>query len=141
LDKNPHFWIGNTKNCPSLATVFHARALFYDCEFTNIVNGKVLWVNIRITFKNQRPPAEVAPVPSRGHPHTPSWWWSLIAGSIISYLFFIKKQILRSYSTPHLASNSFSCKIKRLKERSLLIIILSLNLEKSRLYYQVSMSI
>jgi len=23
-------------------------------------------------FKNQRPPAEVAPAPSRGHPHTPS---------------------------------------------------------------------
>jgi hypothetical protein len=23
-------------------------------------------------FKNQRPPAEVVPAPSRGHPHTPS---------------------------------------------------------------------
>jgi len=27
LDKNPHFWIGNTKNCPSLVTVFYGRAL------------------------------------------------------------------------------------------------------------------
>jgi hypothetical protein len=26
----------------------------------------------KILFKNQRPPAEVAPVPSIGHPHTPS---------------------------------------------------------------------
>jgi hypothetical protein len=26
----------------------------------------------RISLKNQRPPAEVAPAPSRGHPHTPS---------------------------------------------------------------------
>jgi hypothetical protein len=26
--------------------------------------------NQKILFKNQRPPAEVAPTPSRGHPHT-----------------------------------------------------------------------
>jgi len=24
-------------------------------------------------FKNQRPPAEVVPAPSKGHPHTPSY--------------------------------------------------------------------
>jgi hypothetical protein len=26
----------------------------------------------KILFKNQRPPAEVAPANSRGHPHTPN---------------------------------------------------------------------
>jgi hypothetical protein len=27
LDKNPHFWIGNGKRCPSLVTVFYGHAL------------------------------------------------------------------------------------------------------------------
>jgi len=35
----------------------------------------VIWLNVlpikKILFKNQRPPAEVAPAPSRGHPIIP----------------------------------------------------------------------
>jgi hypothetical protein len=41
-------------------------------SFTDITSSPEYLGELSIKAKNQRPPAEVAWAPSRGHPHTPS---------------------------------------------------------------------
>jgi len=62
-----------------------------------------------VKFKNQRPPAEVAPAPSRGHPHSPSFAGSrwLAAATTANSSFVIRQFFRRAEIGQEVVQKSF----------------------------------